>query len=106
MGQPMLDFLDKFTQRDLGEANLSASTTQTLALHPNHWRLTAVRHQLLEWYKADRKHIDKRLPGVLLDQMEHETKVLPKYWPPKRQLYKQFKELVDTMPPHMASIVH
>eukprot|EP01060_Flectonema_neradi_P014510 TRINITY_DN2115_c0_g1_i1.p1 TRINITY_DN2115_c0_g1~~TRINITY_DN2115_c0_g1_i1.p1 ORF type:complete len:571 (+),score=125.03 TRINITY_DN2115_c0_g1_i1:80-1714(+) len=89
--QQMVSFITKYT-KDMKD---DAVKVESLQLHPHHWRLAEVRSSLLQWYKAaGRKRVDKRLPLVLLDQIQMEESILPKYFPPRLKHYRQWRDLL------------
>eukprot|EP01062_Namystynia_karyoxenos_P009883 TRINITY_DN1349_c0_g2_i1.p1 TRINITY_DN1349_c0_g2~~TRINITY_DN1349_c0_g2_i1.p1 ORF type:complete len:560 (+),score=188.14 TRINITY_DN1349_c0_g2_i1:103-1782(+) len=95
----MFTFLEKY-------APGPGAQKATLVLHANHWRLSTVRVRLLQWYAADlRRRTDRHLPGILLDQLEMESRVLPKYWPPKRVWWRLWRELLQTQPSHVSALL-
>ena len=100
--QPLLSFIQQYqkTETDAGDAR------SPVQLHKHHWRLCNVRSRLLDWYRvAPKKRMDKRLPGVLLDQLEMCSAVMPKFWPPKLKPYRQWEEMVHMQSAHVQTLL-
>eukprot|EP01064_Diplonema_japonicum_P022433 TRINITY_DN3221_c0_g1_i2.p1 TRINITY_DN3221_c0_g1~~TRINITY_DN3221_c0_g1_i2.p1 ORF type:complete len:556 (+),score=166.93 TRINITY_DN3221_c0_g1_i2:89-1669(+) len=96
--QQMTGFLQKYSK--------SVNNPSPLQLHQNHWRLGCVRSRLLLWYRSNmRKRIDKRLPSLLLDQMEMEAVIMPTYYPPRLTHYRQWQELLQYQSQHVVVLL-
>eukprot|EP00754_Rhynchopus_humris_P028811 Rhum_TRINITY_DN15181_c12_g1::Rhum_TRINITY_DN15181_c12_g1_i1::g.143392::m.143392 len=100
--QPLLSFIQQYqkAETDAGDAR------SPVQLHKHHWRLCNVRSRLLDWYRvAPKKRMDKRLPGVLLDQLEMCSAVMPKFWPPKLKPYRQWEDMVRMQSAHVQTLL-
>ena len=95
--QQMVSFITRYTKELKSTLSMDdVIPGSSLQLHPHHWRLAEVRSSLLLWYKAaGRKRVDKRLPLVLLDQIQMEESIMPKYFPPRLKHYRQWRDLLS-----------
>ena len=102
--QQMVTFLQRYMRSD--EDASSDIAKPSVQLHKNHWRICTLRDRLLNWYRASpKKRMDKRLPALLLDQLEMCTSVMPKLYPPKLKAYRQWKDLLNIQSSHVAALL-
>eukprot|EP01059_Diplonema_ambulator_P005207 TRINITY_DN14957_c0_g1_i2.p1 TRINITY_DN14957_c0_g1~~TRINITY_DN14957_c0_g1_i2.p1 ORF type:complete len:537 (+),score=88.14 TRINITY_DN14957_c0_g1_i2:203-1813(+) len=96
--QQLQTFLQKYSR--------SPNNPSPLQLHRNHWRLGSIRSKLLLWYRSNmRKRIDKRLPTLLLDQLEMESVILPSFYPPRLTHYRQWLDLLQYQSQHVVVLL-
>eukprot|EP01061_Rhynchopus_euleeides_P042052 TRINITY_DN7346_c0_g3_i1.p1 TRINITY_DN7346_c0_g3~~TRINITY_DN7346_c0_g3_i1.p1 ORF type:complete len:593 (+),score=242.72 TRINITY_DN7346_c0_g3_i1:167-1780(+) len=100
--QQMITFIKRYQKSD-EDSDVAKPSIQ---LHKNHWRLCSLRDKLLDWYRVSpKKRMDKRLPVILLDQLEMCTSVMPKFYPPKLKPYRQWRALLDLQTAQVAALL-